>query len=107
MKSKLATLAVAVASAAVLVPAISYAAPEASAKTFVKDSAITTKIKAKLAAEHVTSLAKIQVETDADGMVWLGGTARTQADADKAVMIARNTDKVRGVKSDIVVKPDN
>ena len=32
--------------------------------TFVKDSAITTKIKTKLAADHVTSLGRIQMVQD-------------------------------------------
>jgi len=45
-------------------------------KAFVKDSAITTKIKSKLAAEHITSLGHIHVDTDADGVVWLSGSAR-------------------------------
>jgi hyperosmotically inducible protein len=38
---------------------------------FVKDSAITTKIKTKLAADHPTSLALVHVDTDKDGVVWL------------------------------------
>ena len=40
-------------------------------KTYAKDSAITTKIKSKLAAEHITSLGCIHVDTDTDGVVWL------------------------------------
>ncbi len=75
-------------------------------KAFVKDSAITTKIKSKLAADHVSSLAKIHVDTDADGVVWLSGSAHTQEAAERAVQIARDTDGVRGVKSDIQVVPD-
>ena len=41
---------------------------------FVKDSAITTKVKSKLAADHPTSLAMIHVDTDKDGVVWLTGS---------------------------------
>ena len=40
-------------------------------KAFVKDSAITMKIKTKLAAEHITSLGRTHVDTDKDGVVWL------------------------------------
>src|SRR6516164_4566291 len=40
-------------------------------QAFVKDSVITTKIKSKLATEHITSLAHIRVDTDKDGVVWL------------------------------------
>ena len=45
---------------------------------FVKDSAITSKIKAKLAMDHITSMGRIRVDTDKDGVVWLTGSARTQ-----------------------------
>ena len=44
-------------------------------KAFVKDSAIATLVKSRLAAAHVASLAHIHVETQADGVVWLSGTA--------------------------------
>ena len=76
-----------------------------SPKTFVKDSAITAKIKTKLAAEHLNSLANLKVDTDEDGVVWLRGTTRTEEAADKAIEIARNTEGVTSVKSDIRVKP--
>jgi hyperosmotically inducible periplasmic protein len=75
-------------------------------KAFVKDSAITTKIKSKLAAQHISSLAKIHVDTDADGVVWLSGSAASQDAVDRAVSIARDTDGVKGVKSDIKVHAD-
>ena len=75
-------------------------------KAFVKDSAITTKIKSKLAADHVSSLAKIRVDTDADGVVYLSGTAHSKDQIERAVDIARNTDGVRGVHNGIVVKAD-
>ena len=75
-------------------------------KAFVKDSAITTKIKSKLAADHVSSLAKIRVDTDADGVVYLSGTAHSKDQIERAVEIARNTDGVRGVHNGIVVKSD-
>jgi len=74
---------------------------------FVKDSAITTKIKTKLAVDHLTSLGRIHVDTDKDGIVWLGGSARTQEAADKAVAIARETEGVKSVHSDIKIKQDD
>jgi hyperosmotically inducible periplasmic protein len=76
-------------------------------KAFVKDSAITTKIKTKLAAEHITSLGRIHVDTDVDGVVWLHGTARTQEAIDKAVSIARETEGVRDVHSRITLRKDD
>jgi hyperosmotically inducible protein len=76
-------------------------------KAFVKDSAITSKIKTKLAAEHITSLGNIHVDTDANGVVWLHGTAHSQEAADKAVAIARETEGVKDVNSRIKVKKDD
>jgi hyperosmotically inducible protein len=74
---------------------------------FVKDSAITTKIKSKLAAEHITSLGRIHVDTDKNGVVWLTGSARTQEAADKAQSIARETEGVKAVHSKIKIKKDD
>lgn len=71
--------------------------------TFVKDSVITTKIKAKLAAEKMKSLVHIKVDTDSKGMVVLSGKVRTQEEADKAVSIARETEGVTSVTSHIRV----
>lgn len=109
MKSKLA--AAGAISVALLVPVLGFAedrdADRSDPKAFVKDSAITTKVKAKLAAEHMGSLAKIRVDTDANGIVVLSGTAGSQAQIDKAVEIARNTENVRDVKSRLTVKKDN
>jgi len=76
-------------------------------KAFVKDSAITTKIKSKLAADHVTSLGRIRVDTDADGVVYLSGSAHSKEAVNRAVEIARDTDGVRGVHSALVVKADD
>jgi hyperosmotically inducible protein len=74
---------------------------------FVKDSAITTKIKSKLAAKHITSLGRIHVDTDKDGVVWLTGSARTQQAIDQAVSIATETEGVKSVHNDLKVKKDD
>ena len=76
-------------------------------KAFVKDSVITTKIKTKLAAEHITSLGRVKVDTDANGVVWLSGTARTQTAIDKAVEIAKSTEHVASVHNDIKIRLDD
>src|ERR1700719_989753 len=78
----------------------------ASEHHFVKDSVITTKVKSKLAAKHLTTLAKIKVDTDADGVVWLSGRAPTQDAVDMAGMIAKDTNGVKSVHNDIAVHPD-
>ena len=101
---------------ATLTPALGFAteapATEASVDrsqpvTYVKDSAITAKIKAKLASEHMSSLERIHVDTDASGKVYLSGTARSQADIDKALSIAQTTEHVTGVQNDLAVRADD
>jgi len=95
------------AGVALVGPAVSWAedqdADRSSPKVFVKDSAITTEIKSKLAAEHLTSLARIHVDTDRDGVVYLSGTAGTQDAVDLAGRIAKDTKDVRAVHNDIRV----
>jgi hyperosmotically inducible protein len=90
---------------ALLLPGAGYSADTAmtSTKVFVKDSVITTKIKADLAAEKLSSLVKISVETDEKGMVSLGGTAADQSAVDKAVSIARGVKGVMAVENNIKI----
>jgi len=76
-------------------------------EAFVKDSVITTKVKTKLAAEHLSSLAKVSVDTDRNGVVVLSGTARTQEAVDKAASITRSTEGVVSVQNNIRVKKDD
>ena len=108
MKYKLATTCFLIGT--VLAPVAAYAAdsdPDRSKPaTFVKDSVITTKIKTKLAAEHLSSAKHIKVDTDRNGVVWLSGTANSHAEADKAVEIARNTEGVKSVNSKLKVRKD-
>ena len=101
MKFKLAATCFVIGAA--LAP-VAFAADSDKPTTFVKDSVITTKIKTKLAAENPASMADISVDTDKDGVVWMGGTAKTQAEVDKALSIARSTDGVKTVKSDVKVQ---
>jgi hyperosmotically inducible protein len=74
------------------------------AKSYVKDSVITTKVKTKLAAKHLSTLTNVKVDTDAHGAVWLSGKAPTHDASDLAAMIAKNTDGVTSVHNDIVVE---
>ncbi len=108
---KLTVTTAALAAACLLAGTAVYAqdvdADRSSPKAFVKDSAITTKIKSKLAADHVTSLGRIHVDTDANGVVYLSGSAHSKDAIDRAVEIARDTDGVRGVHNSLVVKPDD
>ena len=72
-------------------------------KLFVKDSLITTKIKAELAKQAGLSAARIKVDTDNAGVVQLSGTAKSQAEADKAVTIAKSVKGVTSVENHIQV----
>jgi hyperosmotically inducible periplasmic protein len=110
MKTKLAIACVAFG--ALLGSAAAIAGDDANAVgtstvVFVKDSAITTKIKTKLAADHLTSLGRIHVDTDQDGVVWLTGTARSQEAIEQAESLARNTEHVRSVHNDLKVRLDD
>ena len=108
MKHKLATACFVIS--ATLVPVVAYAedadADRPNPATFVKDSAITTKIKTQLAAEHLRSLKHISVDTDRNGVVWMTGTVTSKAEADQAIRIARNTEGVRAVKSSLKVQKE-
>jgi hyperosmotically inducible periplasmic protein len=79
-------------------------ATDSSSHHYVKDSAITTKVKAKLAAKHLTTLTRIKVDTDENGVVWLSGKAPTEDARDLAAMIAKNTDGVNAVHNDIAIE---
>lgn len=108
MNFKLATTCFVICTA--LAPVAAFAgdsdADRSNPANFVKDSVITTKIKTQLAADHPGSMKHISVDTDKDGVVWLTGTANNQAELDKAVTIARNTEGVKSVKSELTIQKD-
>lgn len=89
--------------ASLAMPAIGHAE---GFKEAVKDSVITTKIKAEMAKDKQVSALHIKVETDANGMVQLSGNAKSKAEADKAVSLAKSIKGVKGVDSKIMVKAD-
>lgn len=108
MKVKLATTCFVIGT--VLAPVAAYAADSDTDRSnpanYVKDSVITTKIKAQLAAEHLGTMKHISVDTDRNGIVWLTGTANNQAEIDQAAAIARNTEGVKAVKSELRIQKD-
>ncbi|NDP48277.1 MAG: BON domain-containing protein [Sulfuriferula multivorans] len=111
MKTKLLTSLLVIGSLLAPVAAIAADTTERHADrahpmTWVKDSMITTKIKAKLAAEHPGSMKHIRVDTDKDGVVWMTGTANNQEEINQAVTTARNTAGVKSVWSDITIQND-
>ena len=105
MKTKLATACFVIGT--LLAPVAAFSAEGTADRShptaFVKDSVITTKVKAKLAEEKMASLVNIKVDTDANGAVLLSGKVKTREEADKAVSIAQGTEGVTSVKSTIKV----
>lgn len=93
---------------AFLLPIAAYADSDAgavgsSAKTYVKDSVITAKVKAQLADEKLSSLVNVRVDTDNKGAVTLSGTAASRDAASKAVAIARAVEGVTSVENRIKI----
>lgn len=62
----------------------------------VADAAITSAVKARFLADTTVEGLKIDVDTDA-GAVTLNGTVASRTEADRAVMLARNTTGVKRV----------
>jgi len=88
---------------ALMMPVAGFAADGDSVSTKVGDSVVTTKVKAAFAKDKVVSATNIKVETDSDGLVQLSGTAKSKAEAEQAVKLAKATKGVTSVKNDIVV----
>ena len=64
---------------------------------------ITTRVKARMATDKLVDAMDISVTT-VNGVVELSGTAKSKAEAEQAVAIARGVDHVKSVKSEIQVK---
>lgn len=75
-----------------------------SARDYTSDTAITTEVKSKMAADSTVSATSISVET-LEGTVQLSGFAKSQAEKDRAAELARNARGVRSVRNNIVVRP--
>jgi osmotically-inducible protein OsmY len=68
----------------------------------LSDAAVTTAVKAKFLADTTVSGLKIDVDTK-DGVVTLNGMVATRAEADRAVTLARESDGVKRVVSNLRV----
>src|SRR5512141_2520091 len=105
MNRKLATAALLIG--ALTMPVMGLAAGDkdqdrTAPQQWVKDSVITTKIKADMVKDPAVSATSIKVDTDANGVVQLSGTAKSQAEIDKAVQIAQATKGVSTVQNKIM-----
>jgi hyperosmotically inducible protein len=112
MKTRIALSCVVACSLVGLVPLLAMAEPASQTdrsepKVVIKDSAISSSIKARFATDHVKGVRHIHVDTDDHGVVTLKGHTRTQAAADRAISIAKDTEGVREVHSAIEIKIDD
>ena len=69
----------------------------------ISDTTITTKIKAKLAADSIASAYNISVETN-QGVVTVSGKAPNQEAVDRTINIVKDTDDVREVKNNLTIQ---
>jgi hyperosmotically inducible periplasmic protein len=70
------------------------------------DTAITTRVKARMAEDPNVSAMRIEVET-LNGVVQLAGFATSQAEKDRAAALVRNVPNVKEVRNNIIVRPAN
>ena len=93
---------------ALSVPAVSYAQEKKpmteKVKENVKDSVITTKIKADMINEDLLKDSDVEVHTN-NHVVTLSGTVLSPAGRARAVAIARGTDGVQRVVDKITIGP--
>jgi hyperosmotically inducible periplasmic protein len=77
---------------------------DGNATRFVDDAVITTRIKVEYAKDDLVQATRISVNTD-KGVVRLSGVAASQAEVDKAIAIAKNTEGVTSVRNEIKIEP--
>jgi osmotically-inducible protein OsmY len=75
-----------------------------SAGQYVDDATITTKVKADFVSDKTVDATDIKVDTY-KGVVQLSGFAKSQAEINRAVQIARSVNGVHSVKNDIALRP--
>lgn len=74
----------------------------AQAGRAVGDAAITSAVKTRFLADTTVKGMKVDVDTD-NGVVTLNGTVSSRAEADRAMMLARNTEGVKSVVNNLKV----
>jgi len=84
---------------AVLISAASLALTAACSHS---DAGITTAVKSKMAADDTVKASEINVDTH-NRVVTLNGTVGSQAEKERAAVIARDTDGVTSVVDDVIV----
>jgi osmotically-inducible protein OsmY len=106
MQMKIRTTSIAAAIALTLVTAAGCAVTrgQQTAGAYIDDTAITASVKTRMLDDERVAGTSVTVET-LNGTVMLSGFAKSQAEKDAAVSIARKVDGVRAVKNEITVRP--
>jgi len=89
--------------AAPLLQGCAVARDQQTVGSYVDDTTLTTRIKAKFAADSAVSALAINVET-LKGVVQLSGFAKTAQERDTAEALARSVQGVVSVRNDIIVR---
>lgn len=87
-------------------PGCAVTSGQSTAGQYVDDTTISTRVKARMAADPAVSAMRIEVET-LNGVVQLAGFATSQAEKDKAAALARAVPDVKDVRNNIIVRPAN
>lgn len=96
-------IACAAALAVVGTSGCSVARDQQTVGSYVDDSVVTTRVKARFAEDRVVSVMAIQVET-LRGLVQLSGFAKSAQEREKAEQLATQVAGVVGVRNDIIVR---
>jgi hyperosmotically inducible periplasmic protein len=78
--------------------------PSDAQRAMLSDPALTTAVKAKLIEDTTVGGLRIDVDTN-NGVVTLTGDVHSQAEKNKAIQLARDTDGVKSVTDKLTVKP--
>jgi osmotically-inducible protein OsmY len=105
MNKIISTLAIAVAAVATTISATgcAVARDQQTVGSYIDDTAITTRVKAKFAEDKTVSAMSISVES-LKGVVQLSGFAKSAEERGMAERLARETSGVVAVRNDIIVR---
>jgi len=103
LATALAPLALCALVAAPLLQGCAVARDQQTVGSYVDDTTLTTRIKAKFAADSAVSAMSINVET-LKGVVQLSGFAKSAHERDAAESLARSVQGVVSVRNDIIVR---
>lgn len=102
MKTSLATTLLAAALSVAVLPACTVARDQQTVGSYIDDTTLTTRVKARFAEDPKVSALAISVET-MKGVVQLSGFAKSAEERAAAERIAQSVPGVAAVRNDIVV----